>query len=188
LARSARTRGIWRSIAWQTLVTDGQPYPVVGQLQRLRLRENPGIGVLRQQRGTTLLDDERILVPALHRGDYDPATTNTERLRSLRSAEVVRFIGFLVRQLRELGETLIFDVDYRDPRPRLLLDQFFNRLFEQGALRGTRPEQAYRIHQHHPDDGIIAIDIEIAPAYPIDKIVLTLVNRDGSWLTEAGHA
>lgn len=186
LARSARSRGIWRSIAWQPLITDGHPYPAVNQVQKLQLREDPGIGVLQQRQGRVQLDDERIMVPAFHRNDYN-AGDWSERLKSLRSAEVVRFIGFLKRQLQELGETLIFSVDYRDPRPRLLLEKLFNKLFEQGALRGARPEQAYSIRQSHPQEGVISIDIEIAPAYPIDKIALTFVNRDGSWLTEAKH-
>jgi len=187
LARSARTRGIWRSVAAQTLVTDAHPYPPVSQVQKLQLRENPGVGVLQQKKGLTTLDDERIMVPALHRDDYNTGD-NSARLKSLRSAEVVRFLGYLVRQLRALGESLIFNVDYRDPRPRLLLEKFFNRLFEQGALRGNRPEQAYSIRQSYPQEGVIAIDIEIAPAYPVDKLVLTFINRDGSWLTEAKHA
>lgn len=187
LARSAKNRGIWRSIAWQTLVTDGYPYPAVNQVEKLRLSEDPGIGVLEKRQGTVILDDERIMVPALHRSDYNSGILS-ERLKSLRSAEVVRFLGFLKRQLQELGDTLIFNVDPGDPRPRLLLEKFFDKLFEQGALRGLRNEQAYSIRQSFPQEGVIAIDIEIAPAYPIDKIVLTFINRDGSWLTEANHA
>ncbi len=184
LARSAQTRGIWRSIAAQPLATDGKPYPPVNQVQKLQLRENPGVGVIEQRRGKIMLDDERIIVPALHRNDYVVGEMS-DRIKSLRSGEVVRFIGFLVRQLRELGETLIFNVDYRDPRPKLLLEKFFNRLHAQGALRGARPEQAYRLQQSYPQEGVIAVDIEVAPAFPIDKIELTFVNRDGSWLTEA---
>lgn len=186
LSRSAQTKGVWRSIAAQPMVTDGTPYPIVNQVQKLKLREDPGVGILEVRRGKLMLDDERIVVPALHKNDYNSGALS-ERNKSLRSGEVVRFMGYLVRQLRELGETLIFNVDYRDPRPRLLLEKFFNKLHEQGALRGARAENAYQIQQSYPQEGVIAVDIQVAPAFPIDKIELTFVNRDGSWLTEANN-
>jgi len=187
ICRSALKRGIWRSIAEHPFITDGTPYPAVSQQQKPMLREKPGIGILYQNNGKVTLDDERITVPALHKDDYRP-NDSRPRIKSLRSAEVVRFIGYLKRQLKTMGETLIFDIDYRDPRPRLLLDNFFVRLHERGALRGNRPQDGYKIHQYYPQEGVIAIDIEIAPAYPIDKLVLTFVNRNGDWYTEASHA
>ena len=162
------------------------PYPTINQVQKLTLREDPGIGVIESRLGKIILDDERIIVPALHKDDY-VAGELSDRLKTLRSGEVVRFMGYLVRQLRELGEALVFNVDYRDPRPRLLLEKFFNKLHAQGALRGATPGQAYTISQSYPQEGVIAIDIEIAPAYPIDKIELTFINRDGNWLTEANN-
>ncbi len=186
LANSARSRGIWRSIAHQPFVTDGQPYPELSQVERITLRESPGMGVLTRKNAVVFLDDERIAVPAIFKNDYSPGEYG-KKLNGLRSGEVVRFIGFLIRQLRELGEKLIFDTDYRDPRPRLLLEKFFNALYEQGALRGRVAQEAYRLHQSFPAEGVIAVDIEIAPAYPIDRIELTLVNRDGNWYSEANN-
>ena len=187
IASSARRRGIWRSVAGIPLVTDGRPYPLLSMTQGIALRENPGIGVVQRRARQVLLDDERLAVPALQRNDYRPGVYG-ERLDDLRAGEVVRFIGFLVRQLKVLGESLIFNIGFDDPRPRLLLEKFFMGLYRQGALRGSLPEHAFSIRRAAVQEAVIAYDIEIAPAYPIDRIVLTFVNRNGQWLSELRNA
>jgi hypothetical protein len=184
IGRSARQRGIWRSVAGLNFNVTAQPFPAISMAQTLGLRETPGVGVINRRGGILLLDDERLTVPALHRDDYIPGDYG-ERLNSTRSGEVVRFMGFLVRQLRALGERIIFNIGYQDPRPRLLLEKFFMGLFRAGALRGTLPEQAFSIRQYDLQEAVVAFDIEVAPAYPIDKIILTFVNRDGQWYAEA---
>ena len=187
IASSARRRGIWRSVAGVALETDGRPYPSTTTTQTIVLRETPGIGVIQRRSGKIVLDDERILVPALHRTDYSPGVYS-ERLRGMRSGEVVRFIGFLLRQLKALGERIIFNVGYQDPRPRLVLEKFLVGLFNDGALRGNQPEQAFTIRQSVSQEAVVAFDIEIAPAFPVDRIVLTFINRDGNWFTEVSNA
>ena len=92
--------------------------------------------------------------------------------------------GFDVALAKALGEQLVFNADVNDPRPRLLLEQFFRRLYNQGALRGRVPEEGYRITQSQPQDGAIQFDIQIAPAFPIDRLFLTFVNLDGEWRAE----
>lgn len=186
IAGTAQHRGIWRSVAGLPMQTDARPYPEVSTIRKIQLREAPGIGVICRRAGKMNLDDERISVPALFRDDYLPSDDN-ERLQGMKSAEVVRFLGFLVRQLQALGERLIFNLDYRDPRPRLVLDSFFRDLFRRGALRGRLPEDAYSIRQATQQEAVIAFDIEIAPAFPIDRIQLTFVNRQGEWSTELQH-
>lgn len=183
IAESAQRRGIWRSVAGLPMQTDARPYPEVNTINKIHLRETPGIGVIYRSAGKTNLDDERISVPALFRDDYLPSD-DSEQLQGMKSAEVVRFLGFLVRQLQALGERLIFNVDYRDPRPGLILDSFFRDLFRRGALRGRLPENAYSIRQAPLQEAVIAFDIEIAPAFPIDRIQLTFINRQGEWSTE----
>ncbi len=180
IASSARRRGIWRSVAGQALESDARPYPTLQMTEVIALRQSPGIGILQRRTGVLALDDERLTVPALHRNDYVVAP-NSERLNGLRSAEVVRFIGFLLRQLKKLGERIIFNVDYQDPRPQLILEKFFNNLFRQGALRGSLPEEAFTIRRASTQEAVIAFDIEVAPAFPIDKIVLTFINKNGIW-------
>lgn len=183
IAGSARRRGIWRSVAGTPILTGGRPYPPTCLAQTIALRESPGVGVIVQRSGKVALDDERLTVPALHRNDYE-SSQYSESLHGMRSAEVVRFIGFLKRQLKSLGERLVFNVGYDDPRPRLILEKFFLGLYSQGALRGDLPEKAFTIRQASDREAVIAFDIEITPAHPIDKIVLTFINRQGEWLSE----
>ena len=180
IAASAQTRGIWRSIGGRTLFSMAQPYPALDMQQTIALREMPGIGILSQRVGQLTLDDERLMVPALQRNDYYPGPYS-DRLNGLRSAEVVRFLGYLVRQLKALGEQLVFNVDPEDPRPQILLEQFFRNLYRAGALRGKVAEEAFSVRRDSAAEGVIAFDIQIAPAYPIDKIVATFVNIDGEW-------
>jgi len=183
LVNSAQQRGVWRSVAGVPMFVDARLFPEVDTHTKLRLRDEPGLGVITHQSGKLTLDDERICVPSLHRNDY-LYNSNDTRVQSLRSAEVVRFLGYLVRQLRSLGERLVFNVDYRDPRPAIVLDTFFRDLYQRGALRGRLPENAYEIRQISSREAMVAYDIEIAPAFPIDKIRLSFTNHQGDWVTE----
>jgi len=176
----ARRTGPWGSIAARPLVTDATPYPHVEQPDAVRLREDPGVGVLLRRRGLVSVDDERLVVPALHPDDYAGAL-EPRRFDGFRSAEVMRFLGFLRRQLRALGEVLLFEVDHRDARLRILLDRFFRQLHARGALRGALPEQAYALTERRAPDGVLAVDISIAPSFPIDRLRLTFADADGGW-------
>ena len=49
-------------------------------------------------------------------------------------------------------------------------------LHARGALRGARPEDAFRVVQHPAPEGVLRFDLEIAPAFPIDRIRLTFVH------------
>lgn len=187
----ARQQGPWRSMAAQPLITDALPYPRLSMAETLKLRETPGIGVINLRQSFSggsqvSLDDERLMVPALPPSDY--ANGNPAHYQGFRSAEVMRFLGFLRRQLQALGDQLVFNIDYRDPRPRILLEQFFRRLFAQGALRGKLPEEAFSITESQPQEGAMLYEIMIAPAFPIDRIYLTFTNQHGEWQTEVANA
>ncbi|MCU0834357.1 MAG: hypothetical protein MUC77_07965 [Chromatiaceae bacterium] len=183
-AAVARAEGPWRSVAGRALSTDAAPWPPVGLRTVEALWASPGVGVLVQRRGRVELEDERLAVPALHADDWAPAWGDAGDIRrydGYRAGEVVRFIGFLLRRLRALGERLVFDLDARDPRPRLLLDDLCRGLHAAGALRGALPEEGYRLREGVAAPGVIAWDIELAPAFPIDRLRLSFVNRDGEW-------
>jgi hypothetical protein len=191
-AAVARAKGPWHSIGALPLVSEGRPYPRLSMAQTLVLRERPGVGVvqLRSGFGATAqmsLDDERLAVPALPLSDYENGD-DISRFDGFRSAEIMRFLGFLRRQLQALGDHLVFSVDVDDPRPRLLLQDFFLRLYHHGALRGRVPEEAFQIQQSTPQAAAIQFDIQVAPAFPIDRIFLTFINLDGEWQTEIGDA
>jgi hypothetical protein len=181
----ARREGPWRSVAAKALVSDALPFPRLSPAQTIMLRDTPGIGVISYRSslngGYMVLDDERLVVPALPAADY-PA--DRQRYDGFRSAEIMRFLGYLRRQLQAFGEQLVFNLDYRDPRPRLLLEQFFRRLHAQGALRGALPEQAFSINETMPQEGAMVFEIMVAPAFPIDRLFLTFTNLDGEWRSE----
>lgn len=179
-AARAQARGPWRSIAGQPLESAGLPYPPLTIVDRVQLRDDPGVGVLQHRNGRVQLDDERLVVPALHPDDYRNAEA-PGRFDGYRSAEVMRLLGYLRRQLNALGEQLIFNLDYRDPRPRLLLERFFRQLQQRGALRGATAQEAFRIEESHTREGVMVYEIMIAPAFPIDRIRLTFINRQGEW-------
>lgn len=179
-AARAQARGPWRSIAGQPLESPGLPYPPLASVDQVRLRSDPGVGVLQQRNGRVQLDDERLVVPALHPDDYTRASA-PGRFDGYRSAEVMRLLGYLRRQLGTLGEQLIFNLDYRDPRPRLLLERFFRQLQQRGALRGATAQEAFHIEESRTREGVMVFEIMIAPAFPIDRIRLTFTNRQGEW-------
>ncbi|MEJ2509747.1 MAG: hypothetical protein P8009_09770 [Gammaproteobacteria bacterium] len=182
----AAREGVWRSMAGRDLPSDGRPFPPLDPAEVARLRADPGIGVFTVVHDALVLDDERLAVPALPVADYrgvsDPAWLSPHR-----SGEVARFVGFLMRQLRRLGETLVFDNVVDDTRPRLLLDSFFGALYRAGALRGRRSEDAYNITRLGSADNAIAYAIEIAPSIPIDRVHLTFANLNGQWDIDLGH-
>lgn len=179
----ARQAGPWRSMAARPLTTDALPYPRLCVAETLRLRDEPGIGVLQYRSGRVSLDDERLVVPALPPAD-SANSPGPGRFDPFCSAEAMRFLGYLRRQLQRLGEQLVFRADHRDPRPRLLLDQFFRSLHAQGALRGRLPEDAYRVTESQPGEGMMLFEIMVAPALPIDRLFLTFTNLDGEWQAE----
>lgn len=185
-AAVAAREGIWRSVAGRPLPSDGRPFPPVPPTEVARLRAEPGLGVLTVSDEALVLDDERLAAPALPVADYrhaeDPA-----RLVPYRSGEVARFLGFIMRQLRSLGEALVFDSVLDDTRPRLLLDNFFGALHRAGALRGHRSEDAYTITRLASAPDTLAYAIEIAPAFPIDRVHLTFGNTNGQWSLDFGH-
>jgi hypothetical protein len=127
-----------------------------------------------------MLDDERLVVPALPPEDHDRARQQ-ERFDAFRSAELMRFLGYLRRQLQRLGESLVFKADPRDPTPRLVLEDFLRQLHRQGALRGSLPEDAFKITPLRVGEDALVFEVMLAPAMPIDRIRLTFTNRHGEW-------
>jgi hypothetical protein len=164
IAQSAREQGPWISVAGKALPTDATVLPALSALQATDLRERLGVGVLVSLSGTVQLDDER-------------SSSNG----FANSAEVIRFWGYLRRELERLGNELVFHVDPQDPLPRIALEGFFSELFKRRALRGRRPEEAFRIVASEPAEGAVAYEIELAPAFPVDRIRLAFVNSDGQW-------
>ena len=86
------------------------------------------------------------------------------------------FVGDLRRRLVRLGERWVFVVDPSDPGPQLALSRFFTNLHQAGALRGATADAGFDVERRQLGEGTVAYDIALAPAYPIDKIVLSFVH------------
>lgn len=177
-AEISQLQGTWRSAAGIPLPGNSNPYPLISRPIATRLREGDdrstgsGISVLLSDRGRLILDDERLA------GSAVPARTfgsNSGLEQDYHSGEVARFLGWLRRELRDLGDSLVFNVDPRDPRPMMALRSFFGRLYSLGALRGKLPEEAYRIAWRTENENTLIFDIEIAPSFPIDLIRITFL-------------
>ena len=169
ICASAAQISPWASIAGKRLACNARPYPEQRPLEIARLREEFNLGVIIPAAGGVVLDDER-------------TPCQTFQL----SAEIVRFVGWLRRQLNELGNDLVFSVDPHDPRPELALRHFFTRLHQAGALRGRTSEEAFSLEVTQPGEGQVIFTILIAPAFPIDRITLTLVADRGQWSVANG--
>jgi len=166
MAKRSR-QGSWLSVAGRPLGDEARPYPPINRNLATELRDTHAIGVFIEERGQLKLDDERLAA-----GVFNDSAEHA------RSGEIARFLGWLQRELRRLGEQLVFDVDPRDPRPRILLESFFGQLHARGALRGTMPGDAFTIRQMAPAGSTLLFEIELAPAFPIDRIRLS-ISRDG---------
>lgn len=178
-ARVAQRHGPWRSVAGRPLPGLAQAWPPVSVQQAAAWRER-GLSVLQQRAGRLLLDDESLPAPVLPQADLDGMARVERERADWRSAEVQRFIGWVRRELQALGERLLFDVDPLDPRPEHALRSFFAQLHAAGALRGARPEQAFRIRPlpiGQSPQSTLAYEIELAPAFPVDLIRLTFVHE-----------
>lgn len=186
-AAAARSAGPWRSIAGQPMVSKNLPYPRMKRAGVVSLRETPGISILELRNNRVELDDERLCVPALPADDYRHAVS-LERFDGYRSAELMRLMGYLRRQLRQFGEQLVFNSDVNDPRPKLLIEHFLRQLWQRGALRGERSEHAFSLRQIPAGESTLLLEIEIAPALPIDRIRLTFTNTGTDWQTEVQSA
>ncbi|NTV11388.1 MAG: hypothetical protein HGA47_11525 [Zoogloea sp.] len=175
-ARVSQRHGSWRSIAGRPLPGASLPWPPLSSQAAVALREQPGVSVLLRRAGQTVLDDERLAAPCLPLADLRRMNAAARAMEHWRSAEIMRFIGWIRRELRQLGERLVFDLDPQDPRPEMALSAFFNRLHAAGGLRGARPEEAFRIRRLDDGEASVAFEIEIAPAYPIDLLRLTFLH------------
>jgi hypothetical protein len=171
----AQREGPWRSIGERPLPGIFLPWPSLTQHEATALRLEPGVTVLMRRNGQCVIDDERLCVPCLPDVALRSLTRQQRAADHWYSAEVMRFMGWLRRELQQLGERLVFDADIDDPRPELALQAFFSRLYALGGLRGARPELAFRIAKRSEGESTLIFDIEIAPAFPLDLIRITFL-------------
>ena len=174
-AAVSQRHGPWHSIGGRPLPGRSLPWPPVQHNEVIAMRNYPGITVLQHQAGRTLVDDERMCTPLLSAVQLSFLNNAKRNNDHWHSAETMRFMGWIRRQLQALGEKMIFNVDARDPRPEIALRNFFIRLYALGALRGKKAEESFILKQNQGDHQTLSFDIEIAPAFPIDRIRITFL-------------
>lgn len=174
-AAVSQQHGPWRSIGERPLPGRSLPWPPLTQNEATALRDRPGVTVLLHRANRTVVDDERMCAPCLPAVQWQQLTPERRKDDHWRSAEIMRFMGWLRRELQALGEKMIFNVDSRDPRPEIALRNFFTQLYTLGALRGRNVKEAFTLTQSNGDESKIIFDIEIAPAYPIDRMRITFM-------------
>lgn len=183
--------GAWRSMAGRRLPGMWQLYPELQSQQVTELRESPGVGVLVMHKGHLSLDDERRAAPVVALRGFADRQTWLNQQEGYRSGEVARFLGWLQRQLIRLGESWLFNSDVRDPLGKAQLITFFTQLHKAGALRGNLPEQAFSVTAKHDNESTVMYEIELAPVFPIDRIILNFSHNLGSnssqWQLQVKH-
>lgn len=180
MVETSQRLGPWRSIAGRPLPGMWQLYPTVPGQQVVELRHQPGVGVLISHKGRLELDDERRAAPVVGVNGFLNRKRSTAQQEGYQSGEVARFLGWLQRQLIRLGESWLFNSDVRDPLGKAQLTQFFTRLHKAGALRGALAEQAFSITATHDNESTVIYEIELAPVFPIDRIILNFSHNLGS--------
>lgn len=166
---STTAKGSWCSIAGVDLLSLKRPFPNLSIKMVSHLRETLGLALISQQYTNMQLDDERLSVAYFD----DQTATN--------SGELARFMGWLMRSLERLGFNLVFESQATALKSEILLRNFFSRLYEMGALRGKNTEDAFSVKSRLDGEGCVVVDIEIAPALPIDKLIFDFRLENGEF-------
>jgi uncharacterized protein len=118
----------------------------------------------------------------------------TSREPSYRQAHVRRLLNAVIRGAREIGETDVFEASgpalwesLRDQLTRMLRG-----LWVAGAFRGSNEQEAFGVRcdqstmsQSDLDGGRVIVEIELAPAPAIERIIVSLSVQNGTVSTRA---
>ena len=108
--------------------------------------------------------------------------------RSLRPIPSRRLLSLLLRLARREGPTLVFESNTLALRrdAAALFERLLRRLYEQGALAGRTAREAYRVvtdgRVNTPETierGQLIVEVQVAPAAPLEFILVRLVQRGG---------
>jgi hypothetical protein len=107
---------------------------------------------------------------------------------SLRPISTRRLLSLLLRLARREGPALVFESNTAALRRNAaaLFDRLLRSLYEQGALAGRTAREAYRVVTdttvNTPETvrrGQLIVEVRVAPATPLEFIVVRLVQRGG---------
>jgi phage tail sheath protein FI len=118
-----------------------------------------------------------------------------------RPACVNRLVAALVRAARRAGEELVFEPSGEAlwGRIRRQLQRLLTGLFQEGALRGATPAEAFEVRcdrstmtQNDLDAGRMVVSVQIQTALPIERITVVLGLHEGGQVSvlssESGEA
>lgn len=175
LCAVAQSDGVWRSIAGRALPLGVTPLRRI-ESSALALLRSSGIAVLQFTQGGTILDDDILACQP----DLPGAAQR-------RAAPGRRLIGWLIRNLQQFGEQLIFENVLDDGRVELVLTSLFAELFKRGALAGGQVSDAVRITRRELGKrNAYAFDIAVATVVAVETIRLQFL--DGALTTTLGAA
>jgi uncharacterized protein len=115
------------------------------------------------------------------------AARTLSRIPSLRQLSVRRLLTMIKRALEQQMQWVVFEPNNAALRSevRLALESYLRQLFRIGAFRGATEEQAFFVvcddtnnSRLTTDEGLLIAEIGVAPAEPLEFIVLRLA-RDG---------
>jgi hypothetical protein len=178
LARNALARGTYRSAAGLPLA---DVVDVVPKLPQAQLAP-PRVGPLASDRERTLA--ERVtLLGRTPRGFELLSDVTLDATERYRPASVHRLVAAIVRAARRVGEGAVFEASGEGlwARVRTQLELLLLALYQDGALRGSRPTEAFDVRcdrtimtQSDLDAGRVIAHVRFDAAAPIEQITVVL--------------
>lgn len=163
LAAAAETEGVWRSISGRALPLGSTPMRRIESVALDGLREL-GVATLRFGTISTVLDDDVL------------ALRNVPANAAARSGGTRRLMGWLLRNLQQFGEQLVFENVLDDGRVELILMDLFDELFSQGALVGQQVTDAVTITRSNPAPNAVEFDIALNAAVALETMRLSFAD------------
>ncbi|WP_110240078.1 hypothetical protein [Nocardioides gilvus] len=178
MARGALLRGPW-------IATAG--VPLVGAVGVDEIRGGTEPGALRAA-GINPLTVSRVGAPGLRGAGVRAWGVDTLAADpGVRPVTVRRLLILLRRLALREGRELVFEPNGPDLRrlTRTRFESALGEMFRLGALAGTRPDQAYRVlcdtglnPQRVSDAGLLVVELQVAPSFPLEFLVVRLVQSD----------
>jgi phage tail sheath protein FI len=120
------------------------------------------------------------------------AARTLSRIPSLRQLSVRRLLTMIIRALEQQMQWVVFEPNNQALRfeVRLAIENYLRQLFRLGAFKGATEDQAFFVTcdetNNTPlstDDGRLVAEIGVAPAEPLEFIVLSLARDADGTLT-----
>ncbi|MEE9432852.1 MAG: phage tail sheath C-terminal domain-containing protein [Sphingorhabdus sp.] len=177
IARTSLSDGAFRSAAGRNLRGSIGLYPQLA-----------GSDLAKRHHGNSDWLGERLCLFGVRAEQLELISDSTMAENTLwRTGGVSRLMGIILRASRYLGDDLLFEPSGSAlwNRLRNSMEQLFERLRALGAFSGASRDEAYLVRcdrstmtQNDIDAGRVICQISFSPAYPIERITVTLALLD----------